>query len=83
MPTLLGKDYLSLVKVIVTDGDSQETSQLDIAISLHFPNVCCVRFLWLACVDRGWHCCIPGIRSVYRAKMKSKSEGKCWDNGVV
>ena len=35
MPALLGRDFVGRVKVIVTDGDSQETSQLDIAIALH------------------------------------------------
>jgi hypothetical protein len=47
MPSLLGKDHISrVVKVIVTDGNSQETSQLDIAIALHFHNVCRVRCGW-------------------------------------
>lgn len=70
MPSLLGKDYISRVKVIVTDGDSQETSQLDIAISLHFHNVCRVRCGWHV-VDRGWLRCGPGIRSVPRANEKA------------
>ncbi len=65
MPTLLGKEYIGRVKVIVTDGDSQETSQLDIAISLHFRNVCRVRCGWYV-VDRGWIRCCPGVRSVSR-----------------
>lgn len=33
IPTLLGKDACKRVRLIVTDGDSQETSQLDNAIS--------------------------------------------------
>ena len=70
MPSLLGKDYISRVKVIVTDGDSQETSQLDIAIALHFHNVCRLRCGWHV-VDRGWLRCGPGIRSVPRANEKA------------
>ena len=53
MPTLLGKDYIARVKVIITDGDLQETSQLDIAIVMHFQNVHRVRCGWHT-VDRGW-----------------------------
>ena len=37
-PLLLGKEYLLQVKMIVTDGDPQETSQLDIAISKFMPS---------------------------------------------
>jgi hypothetical protein len=70
MPSLLGKDYISRVKVIVTDGDSQETSQLDIAIALHFHNVCRVRCGWHV-VDRGWLRCGPGVRSVPRANEQA------------
>jgi MULE transposase domain len=33
IPTLMGKDACRKVKLIVTDGDSQETSQLDAAIN--------------------------------------------------
>jgi hypothetical protein len=36
LPALLGKDVLKRIKIIVTDGDSQETSQLDDAIALFF-----------------------------------------------
>jgi MULE transposase domain len=70
MPTLLGKDGMKRVKVIVTDGDSQETSQLDIAISLHFGDVCRVRCGWHI-VDRGWLRVCPGPRSVARHKEKA------------
>ena len=65
MPSLLGREFIGRVKVIVTDGDSQETSQLDIAIALHFQNVCRVRCGWHV-VDRGWIRCCPGVRSVSR-----------------
>ena len=71
MPTLLGKDGgIRRVKVIVTDGDSHErTSQLDIAISLHFGNVYyvrCARHI----VDRGWLRVCPGPRSAAKHKKK-------------
>ena len=38
LPQLLGQIYIQLVQVIFTDGDSQETSALDEAIDLFFPN---------------------------------------------
>ena len=37
LPTLLGKDVLKRIKIIVTDGNSQEISQLDDAITMFFP----------------------------------------------
>jgi hypothetical protein len=53
LPTLLGSEPLQKVKVIITDGDSQETSQLDLAIALFFPQVLRVRCGWHI-IDRGW-----------------------------
>jgi hypothetical protein len=70
MPTLLGKEYIARVKVIVTDGDSQERSQLDIAIALHYRDVCRVRCGWHV-VDRGWNRVCPGVRSVSRGNEKA------------
>jgi hypothetical protein len=70
MPALLGREFIGRVKVIVTDGDSQETSQLDIAIALHFQNVCRVRCGWHV-VDRGWIRCCPGVRSVSRQNQSA------------
>lgn len=67
-PLLLGSDYMLRVKVIITDGDSQETSQLDIAISLHFPKVLRVRCGWHV-IDRGWARCCPGVCSVAKGSQ--------------
>lgn len=70
MPTLLGKEYISRVNVVITDGDSQETSQLDIAIAQHFPNVCRVRCGWHI-VDRGWKRVCPTHKAVPRPNQES------------
>ena len=51
-PTLLGMDALARIAVFITDGDSQETSQLDNAIDQLFPQAFRVRCIWHA-VDRG------------------------------
>ena len=51
-PTLLGKDVLTNIVVFVTDGDSQETSQLDNAIDVFFPQAKRIRCIWHL-VDRG------------------------------
>jgi hypothetical protein len=40
--------------LIITDGDSQETTQLDIAIGLYFPNATRVQCGWHI-IDRGWN----------------------------
>jgi hypothetical protein len=70
MPRLLGP-YLSRVKCIVTDGDSQETSQLDMAIENLFPNVCRVRCGWHI-IDRGWKRVCPSSRAVRRGPNRRK-----------
>ena len=52
-PQLLGKKALSDVKIMITDGDAQETSQLDYAIKKHFPKVYRQRCSWHI-IDRSW-----------------------------
>jgi hypothetical protein len=52
LPALLGKDVLERIKMIVTDGDSQEISQLDDAITMFFPEG--IRCSWHI-INRGWH----------------------------
>jgi hypothetical protein len=54
LPNMLGECHLQDTRVVVTDGDSQETTQLDIAIGLYFPNVQRIRCGWHI-VDRGWN----------------------------
>ena len=51
--TLLGKECLNGMKVIITDGDSQEIKLLDAAIKSHFPKVVRLRCAWHI-IDRGW-----------------------------
>jgi hypothetical protein len=51
-PRMFGKEVLSNITTIITDGDAQETSQLDLAIKLVFPQVFRVRCVWHI-VDRG------------------------------
>jgi hypothetical protein len=63
LPTLLGVTFLQLIQVVVTDGDSQETSQLDIAIAKFFPQALQVRCGWHL-VNRGLKRYGVGIRSV-------------------
>ncbi|KAI2504545.1 hypothetical protein MHU86_9855 [Fragilaria crotonensis] len=46
IPVLLGAQSLHAVKLIMTDGDSQEMTQVDYAISTHFVNA--VRSMWVA-----------------------------------
>jgi hypothetical protein len=52
--TLLGCSGLGRIKVVITDGDAQETSQLDLAIQAFFPRALRIRCGWHI-VDRGWH----------------------------
>jgi hypothetical protein len=52
-PALLGTDVLKRIKIIVTDGDSQEISQVDDAVARFFPNAYRIRCSWHI-IDRGW-----------------------------
>jgi hypothetical protein len=54
LPALLGKDVLKRRKIIVTDGDSQEISQLDDALASFFPEAYWIRCSWHI-IDRGWN----------------------------
>ena len=53
-PVLIGKDVLNKVSLMVTDGDSQEISQLEDSVKKFFPNVYRIRCSWHI-IDRGWH----------------------------
>jgi hypothetical protein len=46
LPNLLGMEFLMEVKVIITDGDSQETIQLVLAININSP--CHATTMWMA-----------------------------------
>jgi hypothetical protein len=53
IPELLGPHATKCIKLIITDGDSQETSQLDVALKEHFPGAVHGRCGWHI-VDHGW-----------------------------
>ena len=38
LPTSFNEENLQRIEVMITDGDSQEYAQLDVAIKNHFPN---------------------------------------------
>jgi hypothetical protein len=44
LPNMFRREYLKQVNIIITDGDSQETTQLDIAIQLYLPSARRLRF---------------------------------------
>ena len=61
-PTLLGEENLSQVRAIVTDGDAQQTSQLDLARERsYFKRAIRVRCMWHI-VNRGWRTQGPSSR---------------------
>jgi hypothetical protein len=53
LPVLLGAQSLHSVKLILTDGDSQEMSQVDFAFSTYFVNAGGTQCGWHL-VDQGW-----------------------------
>ncbi len=52
-PVLLGAQSLHCVKLIMTESDSQEMSQVDFTISTYFVNAVCTQCGWHL-VDQGW-----------------------------
>jgi hypothetical protein len=40
LPNMLGMEFLMEVEIIITDGDSQQTTQLDLALNNIFPMSC-------------------------------------------
>jgi MULE transposase domain len=71
IPVLLGKDTLQLVKLIMTDGDSQEMTQVDYAIDRFFVNAIRTRCGWHL-VHQGWRreCRGLGFRKGKRAAAR-------------
>ncbi len=59
-PALIGKDVLKKINIVVTDGDSQEITQLESAVAKFCPNVYRLRCSWHI-IDRGWqrHVTVP------------------------
>ena len=53
-PVLLGKEVLNKLSIVVTDGDSQEITQLEDSVNKFFPGVYRMRCSWHI-IDRGWH----------------------------
>jgi hypothetical protein len=54
LPVLLGaQTFLQLVKLVMTDGDSQEMTQVDYAIATYFVNAVCSCCGWHL-VHQGW-----------------------------
>ena len=77
---LLGIQSLHSVKLIMTDGDFQEMSQVDFAISTYFVSAVCTRCGWHL-VDQGWRRNCKGM-GYWRGKDDAaKAEaGKCNKN---
>ena len=53
LPILIGQKILCNIKIIISDGDSQEFHGIDEGIRLHYPQVYRVRCGWHI-IDRGW-----------------------------
>jgi len=59
LPKIYGNHILSKIKVVITDGDSQETNQMGNAIDQYFPQARRVRCGWHL-VNQGWNAYIEG-----------------------
>jgi hypothetical protein len=63
LPKLIGQAILQRIRLVISDGDSQETSQLDLAIAQYFSHVQRVRCGWHI-VEKGVQSHCPGEKSV-------------------
>jgi MULE transposase domain/SWIM zinc finger len=75
MPNLIGIDVLRRVRIVLTDGDSQETSQLDVAMSRLMPEAFRARCIWHV-VDRGMRKKYPNYMSAELKRQKEKKTFK-------
>ena len=73
LPVLLGTQTLRLVKLVMTDGDSQEMTQVDYAIATYFVNAVRSRCGWHL-VHQGWRreCRGLGFRKGKRDAARSQ-----------
>ena len=73
LPVLLGTQTLQLVKLVMTDGDSQEMAQVDYAIATFLVNAVRSRCGWHL-VNQGWkrHCRGLGFRKGKRDAARSQ-----------
>jgi hypothetical protein len=69
LPNKFGPACLHEINVIITDSDSQETSQLDIAVGLYFPKAKRLRCVWRI-IDRGMHANGPSNRAASMEKQE-------------
>jgi MULE transposase domain len=67
VPSLVGRQYCKLVQLVITDGDSQETSQLDSAITSVFTKAKRRRCGWHI-VEKGWHRYVSNLGKSPEAK---------------
>ena len=66
-PSLLGTSSCELVQLQITDGDSQETSQLDQAMKTIFKNSKRRRCGWHI-IEKGWERNVSGLAKTKEAK---------------
>ena len=67
IPSVVGRQYCKLVRLVITDGDSQETSQLDSAIKSVFENAKRRRCGWHI-VEKGWQRHVTNLGTTSEAK---------------
>ncbi len=77
LPSLLGSSYCELVCIQITDGDSQETSQLDHALKTVFRNSKRRRCGWHI-VEKGWQRHMKGSLVKSDAALHVASVVKNW-----
>ena len=53
LPTMFSKNTIGKIRVIISDGDSQEYQQIDVAIATFCPGIIRIRCGWHV-IDRGW-----------------------------
>jgi len=82
LPKVYGNELLKQVQVFITDGDPQETQQLDNGLDLFFPKAKRIRCGWHL-IDRGWNARCPTVKafpsiSEFFDRMKVTIQSWCY-----
>ena len=71
LPKVLGESWISLVKAVMTDGDSNEIFELDEAIARWMPDAFRMRCAWHV-IFKGWQRNCAGLEHTVERRNRSK-----------
>jgi len=83
LPRVFGKPTMDKIRIIISDGDSQEIQQLDNVIAMFLPNILRVRCGWHI-VFMDWKDHISTVNMMYNRNKRYYLEiSKVLKNGFI